>query len=105
MARMCEVLVLSTTGNHHPIFRFEYAIKEVELTPVSESGTAGDSQLEGGPYAMQAVGGIAGIANTGSMDNAGGGDAGGLFGEIVGKGLQTGLGTIAGLGYGLVPSY
>ncbi|CAG7845900.1 SubName: Full=Related to branched-chain alpha-ketoacid dehydrogenase kinase, mitochondrial {ECO:0000313/EMBL:CCA77951.1} [Serendipita indica DSM 11827] len=59
-----------------------------------------DSDLEGGPYAMQAVGGLAGIADTGSMDTDGG-DAGGLFGEIVGKGLQTGLGTIAGLGYGL----
>jgi 26S proteasome regulatory subunit T1 len=36
--------------------------------------------------------------------NAGIGEAGGngnLFGEITGKGLQTGLGTIAGLGFGL----
>ncbi|KAJ6500329.1 atypical/PDHK/BCKDK protein kinase [Mycena sanguinolenta] len=45
----------------------------------------------GGPYAAQHVGGLA---------NIGGGDTN-LFSEITGKGLQTGLGTIAGLGYGL----
>lgn len=54
--------------------------------------TAGRGETEisdnGGPYAAQHVGGV------------GGGDAG-LFSEITGKGLQTGLGTIAGLGYGL----
>jgi 26S proteasome regulatory subunit T1 len=59
---------------------------------------------------MQAIGGLAGMAEqddislggmgvTDSMEG-GGKDAGNLFGEIVGKGLQTGLGTIAGLGYG-----
>ena len=52
----------------------------------------------GGPYAAQAVGGVAAIAD------GGGSDGGNLFGEIVGKGLQTGLGTIAGLGYGCVVS-
>jgi 26S proteasome regulatory subunit T1 len=47
----------------------------------------------GGPYAAQHVGGSAAI---------GAGDSGEtLFGEITGKGLQTGIGTIAGLGYGL----
>ena len=45
----------------------------------------------GGPYAAQHVGGGAAV---GAEDT-------GLFGEIAGKGLQTGLGTIAGLGYGL----
>ena len=50
----------------------------------------------GGPYAAQAVSGMAAIADDGSSDG------GNLFGEIVGKGLQTGLGTIAGLGYGCV---
>lgn len=55
-----------------------------------------DEGSEGGPYAAQAVGGLAGIAQgAGSGD-----DNGNLFGEIIGKGLQTGLGTIAGLGYG-----
>ena len=44
-----------------------------------------------GPYAAQHVGGG---AAAGEGDN-------GLFVEIAGKGLQTGLGTIAGLGYGL----
>ncbi|KAG6849417.1 hypothetical protein H0H93_008663 [Arthromyces matolae] len=48
----------------------------------------------GGPYAAQHVGGIAAFGNEGS----GGAN---LFSEITGKGLQTGLGTIAGLGYGL----
>ena len=48
----------------------------------------------GGPYAAQHIGGSAAIGSEGS------GDAN-LFGEITGKGLQTGLGTIAGLGYGL----
>ncbi|KAF5386703.1 hypothetical protein D9615_001734 [Tricholomella constricta] len=48
----------------------------------------------GGPYAAQHVGGSAAIGSGGS------GEAN-LFGEITGKGLQTGLGTIAGLGYGL----
>jgi 26S proteasome regulatory subunit T1 len=58
-----------------------------------------DEGSEGGPYAAQAVGGIAAIAHGGG-GNAG--DSGNLFGEIIGKGLQTGLGTIAGLGYGYV---
>jgi len=48
----------------------------------------------GGPYAAQQVGGSAAVG--------GSGDSGGnLFGEIAGKGLQAGMGTIAGLGYGL----
>jgi 26S proteasome regulatory subunit T1 len=53
-------------------------------------------EMGGGPYAAQHVGGSAAI--DGSMGNGG---AGGLFGEIVGRGIQTGMGTIAGLGYGL----
>ncbi|KAJ7632308.1 atypical/PDHK/BCKDK protein kinase [Roridomyces roridus] len=50
-----------------------------------------DEDGGGGPYAAQHVGGLA---------NIGGGDTN-LFSEITSKGLQTGLGTIAGLGYGL----
>jgi 26S proteasome regulatory subunit T1 len=46
----------------------------------------------GGPYAAQHVGGSAAI---------GGESQPGLFGEMTGKGVQTGMGTIAGLGYGL----
>jgi 26S proteasome regulatory subunit T1 len=53
----------------------------------------GETEFEdiGGPYAAQHVGGSAAVGE---------GDTG-LFSEITGKGLQTGLGTIAGLGYGL----
>jgi len=47
-----------------------------------------------GPYAAQQVGGSGAISGS---DDSGGN----LFGEIAGKGLQTGMGTIAGLGYGL----
>lgn len=62
------------------------------------AGPAEDAdELGGGPYAAQHVGGSAAI--NGSADAGGG--SGGLFGEIVGRGIQTGMGTIAGLGYGL----
>lgn len=58
--------------------------------------TAGNAESDGGgPYAAQHVGGSAAVG--GSMST---GD-GNLFGEITEKGLQVGLGTIAGLGYGL----
>ncbi|KAJ3761838.1 P-loop containing nucleoside triphosphate hydrolase protein [Lentinula raphanica] len=53
-----------------------------------------DNGSGGGPYAAQHVGGSAAIGDGGMGE-------GNLFGEITGKGLQTGLGTIAGLGYGL----
>ncbi|KIK81496.1 hypothetical protein PAXRUDRAFT_832803 [Paxillus rubicundulus Ve08.2h10] len=49
----------------------------------------------GGPYAAQHIGGSAAV---GVGMSAGEGN---LFGEITGKGVQAGLGTIAGLGYGL----
>ncbi|KAI9456219.1 hypothetical protein BJY52DRAFT_1204797 [Lactarius psammicola] len=49
----------------------------------------------GGPYAAQHVGGAAAVGS----DAAAGGV--GLFGEITGKGIEAGLGTIAGLGFGL----
>jgi 26S proteasome regulatory subunit T1 len=54
-----------------------------------DSSEAGD-ESGGGPYAAQAIGGSAAV----------GGDDGNLFGEIAGKGLQTGMGTLSGLGYG-----
>ncbi|KAF8558423.1 alpha-ketoacid dehydrogenase kinase [Imleria badia] len=58
--------------------------------------TAGYAESDGGgPYAAQHVGGSAAVGgSTGTGD-------GNLFGEITGKGVQVGLGTIAGLGYGL----
>lgn len=51
---------------------------------------------EGGPYAAQHIGGAA------AMGGGSGAGAGNVFGEIAGRGLQTGMGTIAGLGYGSV---
>ncbi|KAL0578413.1 hypothetical protein V5O48_003563 [Marasmius crinis-equi] len=57
-------------------------------------GNSLDDDDGGGPYAAQYVGGSAAIGDGGLGE-------GNLFGEITGKGLQTGLGTIAGLGYGL----
>ena len=61
----------------------------------------GDSfaaEIGGGPYAAQHVGGSASVELDGN--GFGGGDAS-LFSEITGRGLQIGVGTIAGLGYGL----
>lgn len=49
----------------------------------------------GGPYVAQRVGGGLATDNGSSTGDAG------LFGEIAGKSLQAGIGTIAGLGYGL----
>lgn len=69
---------------------FSYAFTTAKKEDDADNGGGG------GPYAAQAVGGMAAIAS------GGGSDGGNLFGEIVGKGLQTGLGTIAGLGYGCV---
>jgi 26S proteasome regulatory subunit T1 len=50
--------------------------------------TAHESENGGGPYAAQRIGGI---------DEG----QGNMFGEMTSKGLQTSVGTIAGLGYGL----
>ncbi|KAG1760054.1 hypothetical protein EDD22DRAFT_971318 [Suillus occidentalis] len=59
------------------------------------AGHADDQTGDGGPYAAQHIGGSAAIGS-GSA-----GEGGNLFGEITEKGIQVGLGTIAGLGYGL----
>jgi 26S proteasome regulatory subunit T1 len=59
-------------------------------------GSGSEDKSGGGPYAAQHVGGSAAIGSEG--DRAGEGN---LFGEITSQGLQTGIGTIAGLGYGL----
>ena len=70
---------------------FSYA-----FTTARGSGTGFDDDegMGGGPYAAQYVGGVAGAVEEGTAES------GGLFGEITSKGLQTGLGTLAGLGYG-----
>lgn len=59
----------------------------------SRAGSGDDEGMGGGPYAAQYVGGAAG-----AIEESGSGV--GLFDEITSKGLQTGLGTLAGLGYG-----
>ncbi|KAH8108493.1 26S proteasome subunit P45 [Phellopilus nigrolimitatus] len=61
------------------------------------NGLHQEDETGGGPYAAQQVGGSAAIGE--SVD----GEAGetNLFGEITGRGVQTGVGTLAGLGYGL----
>ena len=51
----------------------------------------GENGGGGGPYAAQHVGGAAAVGAGGA----------GLFHEMTGKGVESGLGTIAGLGFGL----
>lgn len=60
----------------------------------SESDMDNDPFVNG-PYSAQYVGGSAAIGSGSTSGEAG------LFGEITGKGVQMGMGTIAGLGYGL----
>lgn len=59
------------------------------------AGVGSEDESGGGPYAAQHVGGSAAIGSGGGSGEAN------VFGEITGKGLQMGMGTIAGLGYGL----
>jgi len=56
-----------------------------------------DADGGGGPYAAQQVGGFASLSHAGK----GGSANSNLFGEITSRGIQTGVGTLAGLGYGL----
>jgi len=65
---------------------FSYAFTTAEASLPDDGGA------EGGPYAAQYVGGSAVV---------GGKDGSNLFAEITRKGIQTGLGTFYGLGYGL----
>jgi len=57
-------------------------------------GGENDDGVGGNHYTAQHIGGNATIVAGNSGD-------GNLFGEITGKSLQTAIGTIAGLGYGL----
>jgi 26S proteasome regulatory subunit T1 len=59
-----------------------------------------DAGAGGGPYAAQYIGGAAAVGSGMGATMTGGAGLG-LFGEITGKGVETGLGTIAGLGFGL----
>ncbi|KAL1745455.1 hypothetical protein HDZ31DRAFT_63115 [Schizophyllum fasciatum] len=65
---------------------FSYA-----FTTVGRRAGEAFDETEGGPYAAQHVSGGAAIGE----------GAGDLFGEVTRKGVQTGLGTLSGLGYGL----
>jgi 26S proteasome regulatory subunit T1 len=77
---------------------FSYAFTTAGGGGSGSSGTGSgddDGGGGGGPYAAQHIGGSAAIDAMGSPGE------GSLFSTITDKGLQTGLGTIAGLGYGL----
>lgn len=65
---------------------FSYAFTTAEATLPDDCGA------EGGPYAAQYIGGSAAVGGKGDSN---------LFAEITRKGVQTGLGTFYGLGYGL----
>lgn len=65
---------------------FSYAFTTAEATLPDDGGG------EGGPYAAQYIGGSASVGGEGESN---------LFAQITQKGIQTGLGTFYGLGYGL----
>lgn len=70
------------------------------FTTAGRSAKEEDEGLGGGPYAAQHVGGSAAVdgpADSGSFGAFGES----LFSEMAGRGVQMGMGTIAGLGYGL----
>ncbi|KZT11456.1 26S proteasome subunit P45 [Laetiporus sulphureus 93-53] len=73
---------------------FSYSFTTAGRSAGSSGSGWDDAELGGGPYAAQYVGGSAVVDGTGSMN-------GGLFSEMAGRGVQMGMGTIAGLGYGL----
>lgn len=73
---------------------FSYA-----FTTAGRNSSHGD-EMDGGPYSAQHVGGSAAISR-GIGENSTGASRAGLFAEMTGKGIQTGVGTLAGLGYGL----
>ena len=79
------------------------------FTTARSYASGDEDEVDGGPYAAQSIGGLAGLYSTNMQSKKPpGGDglgsdvsSGGLFSEIVGRGVQSGMGTIAGLGYGL----
>lgn len=73
---------------------FSYAYSTAGRNGTTAGGL--DDDALSGPYAAQHIGGIANV----DADDSGAG-AGNVFGDITGKGLQVGVGTLAGLGYGL----
>jgi len=82
-------------GNMERIF--SYAFTTAGRRSSSRHGRSGDGGGNGngdggGPYAAQQHVGAGGAVAAGNVD---------FFGEITSKGIETGLGTIAGLGFGL----
>ncbi len=75
---------------------FSYAFTTAGRCSSSGSGSGGSrygrSGDGGGPYAAQQHVGAGGAVAADGVD---------FFGEITSKGIETGLGTIAGLGFGL----
>jgi 26S proteasome regulatory subunit T1 len=69
-------------GNMERIFSYAF----------TTAGRRSSSGSGGGPYAAQQHVGAGGAVAAGGVD---------FFGEITSKGIETGLGTIAGLGFGL----
>ncbi|KAI8998917.1 26S proteasome subunit P45 [Trametes punicea] len=74
---------------------FSYSFTTAGRGAESSGSRWEDEGMNGGPYAAQHIGGSAAI------EGSPGGHGGGLFTEITGRGVQMGMGTIAGLGYGL----
>lgn len=71
---------------------FSYAF----TTARSSASDGEDDESGGGPYAAQHIGGAAAIGGGGDGDSVNLG----MFGEITAAGVQSGMGTIAGFGYG-----
>ncbi|KAI0928201.1 hypothetical protein AcW1_005518 [Taiwanofungus camphoratus] len=95
--RFLSMRVRDQGGGVPPAFLpriFSYSFTTAGRSAESGSGWD-DAGLGGGPYAAQHVGGSAAVDGFGSADGAG------LFAEMTGRGVQMGMGTIAGLGYGL----
>lgn len=85
---------------------FSYAFTTARST--SSFDGRDDDELGGGPYAAQHIGGGAAMLNgSGGIGLGGGVDNdsvnSGMFSEMTAAGVQTGMGTIAGFGYGSVP--
>ena len=82
---------------------FSYSFTTARSSPYADE----DDDEDGGPYAAQSIGGMAGMySNSMHVQGHKSGEhradnSGGLFAEIVSRGVQSGMGTIAGLGYGL----
>ncbi|KAH9946386.1 26S proteasome subunit P45 [Epithele typhae] len=75
---------------------FSYSFTTAGRGAVHDGGGDEDG-TGGGPYAAQHMSGGAALAD--GAGGAGGGES--LFAEMAGRGVQMGMGTIAGLGYGL----